>query len=121
MKYLCLAYFEESTLDAMPDGEVDACIHETIAYNEELRKKGHYLSAHALQPVRTATTVRMRRGRISATDGPFAETNEQLGGYFLIEAADLNEAIRIASRFPPARFGSVEIRPVKENAGELPE
>ena len=121
MKYLCLMYYDESTLEAMGEATYEALVQETFKYNEELRRNGHYVTANALQPVRTATTVRMRRGKISATDGPFAETNEQLGGIIVIEARDLNEAIRIGSRFPPARFGSVEIRPVKEGKGELPE
>ncbi len=121
MRYLCLMYYEEATLDAMGESEYHALVQETTQYNEELRKNGHYVTANALEPVRTATTVRMRRGKISTTDGPFAETNEQLGGFIVIEAADLNEAIRIGSKFAPARFGSVEIRPVKLGKGELPE
>ncbi len=114
MKYLCLVYYEEAKLDALSPSEYNRLVEEAIAYNEELHKSGHYLSANRLQPVRTAATVRVRNGKLSATDGPFAETKEQLGGYILIEAADLNEAIRIASRLPPTRFGSIEVRPIDE-------
>jgi hypothetical protein len=112
MKYLCLVYADEATLNAMPQDEVDALIDETMATNEELAARGHLLLTEALEQVTSATTVRVRDGRLSATDGPFAETNEQLGGFWLIEAGDLNEAIRIAGRLPSARLGAIEIRPV---------
>jgi hypothetical protein len=114
MKYLCLIYEEEQTLDAMAPREFDALIGEFFAFTREIRKSGHFLGGEALQPVRTATTVRVRDGRVSTTDGPFAETKEQLGGFYLITARDLNDAIRVASRIPSARFGSVEVRPIKE-------
>lgn len=114
MKYLGLIYYEEAKLDALSPSEYEALIEENVAYNAQLREGGHYLDANRLEPVRTAATVRVRNGKLSATDGPFAETKEQLGGYIVLEAADLNEAIRIASRFPPARFGSIELRPIKE-------
>ena len=116
MKYLCLVYLEEEKLEALSPGEREALIAEAVVCNEELRTNGHYLVANALQPVRTATTLRVRNGRITATDGPFAETKEQLGGFLLIEARDLNEAIRVASKLPPARLGSIEVRPVEEHA-----
>ncbi len=112
MKYLCLVYADEARLAAMPQGEVDALIDETFAHDEELRAGGHLILAHALEHVPAAITVRVRNGRLSATDGPFAETTEQLGGFVLIEARDLNEAIRIAGRIPSARIGSIEVRPV---------
>ena len=112
MKYLCLVYADEAKLNAMPQDQVDALIDETMATNEELAASGHLLLTEALEQVASTTTVRVRDGRLSATDGPFAETNEQLGGFWLIEARDLNEAIRIAGRLPSARVGTVEVRPV---------
>ena len=118
MKYLCLAYEEESSLNALSGTEWDALRGETLSYLEELRMRGHLLSADALQSARTATTVRVRGGRVSLTDGPFAETKEQLGGFFLINARDLNEAIQVASRWPSARLGSIEVRPIEEELRE---
>jgi len=113
MKYLCLAYEEETKLNALTQAEWDALRDETLTYLEGLRQKGQVLTAEALQSVRTATTVRVRSGKLSVTDGPFAETKEQLGGFFLIEAEDLDEAIQIASRWPSARLGSIEVRPIE--------
>ncbi len=118
MKYLCLAYEEESKLDALSRGEWDLLRHETLDYGEQLRKGGYLLSAEPLQSTRTATTVRVRHGQLAITDGPFAETRETLGGFFLVEARDLNEAIRIASRWPSARLGSIEVRPVEAGLPE---
>ena len=112
MRYLCLIYDDEKTIDAMPKGESDAFMGEYFAFTEGIRESGHYVAGEALQPVRTATTVRIRNGRMSATDGPFAETREQLGGFYLIEARDLNDAIQVAARIPSARTGSIEVRPV---------
>jgi hypothetical protein len=112
MKYLCLVYADEAKLNALPQDQVDALIDETMATNEELAAGGHLILPEALEQVASATTVRVRDGRLSATDGPFTETNEQLGGFWLIEARDLNEAIRIAGRLPSASIGAVEIRPV---------
>ena len=114
MKYLCLIYEEERKLDAMAPSEFDALMGEFFAFTREIRKSGHFLGGEALEPVQTATTVRVRDGKVSTTDGPFAETKEQLGGFYLITARDLNDAIRVASRIPSARFGSVEVRPIKE-------
>jgi hypothetical protein len=114
MKYLCLVYFEEGTLDALPKSDSAALTGECLAFGEEIRKSGHYLAAEALQPVRTATTLRIRHGKLSTTDGPFAETKEQLGGFYLIEARDLDEAIQVAARIPPMRLGSIEVRPIRE-------
>ena len=112
MKYLCLIYDEEAVLDAMPKEQSDAFMGEYFAFTEGIRESGQYVAGEALHPVRTATTVRIRNGKLSTTDGPFAETKEQLGGSYLIEARDLNEAIQVASRIPSARIGSIEIRPV---------
>ena len=114
MKYVCLVYLVEREMIAMSKGEADACTDESLAYDDALRKAGHLVVAHALQPVEAATTVRVRNGKLSTTDGPFAETKEQLGGFILIEARDLNEAIQVASRIPSARLGSVEVRPIRE-------
>lgn len=114
MKYLCLVFNEEKKLEAMSKSEWDALVAEHLAYDEVLRKSGHFIAAEALQPVQTATTVRVRNGKLSVTDGPYAETKEQLGGFFLINARDLNEAIQVASRIPSARLGSIEVRPIRE-------
>ena len=106
MKYLCLVYLDEKRLDELPDAEC-------VAYDTAIRKSGNCLASEALQSVQTATTVRMRNGRLSITDGPFAETKEQLAGFYMIEARDLNEAIQIASKIPPARVGCIEVRPIR--------
>jgi hypothetical protein len=118
MKYLCLAYEEEQKLNALSGSDWDALRRETLSYLEEIQKKGHVIAAEALQSIRTATTVRVREGKVSTTDGPFAETKETLGGFFLIQSRDLNEAIQVASRWPSARLGSIEVRPIAE---ELPQ
>jgi hypothetical protein len=115
MKYLCLIYDEERTFAAMSKTEIDALMKEYRAFSDGIRQSGHYIAGHQLAPVRSASTVRVRNGKMSATDGPFAETKEQLGGYYLIEAADLNEALQIASRIPSARIGSIEVRPLHES------
>ena len=107
MKYLCMVYLEEDKLHAVPDS---VC----MAYGQELRASGHCVAAEALQPVHTATTLRVRNSQLSVTDGPFAETKEQLAGFYLIEAADLDEAIAWAAKIPPARAGSIEVRPVRQ-------
>jgi len=107
MKYLCMVYAEEKELETMGDGEC-------LAYDAALRRSGHCLASQALQPVHTATTVRVRKGKLSITDGPFAETKEQLSGFYLVEARDLNEAIQLAAKIPPARVGSIEVRPIRE-------
>lgn len=112
MKYLCLIYDEEKKLDAMSPPESEAFMGEYFAFTDDIRRNGHYVAGEALQPVKTATTVRLRGGQIVTTDGPFAETTEQLGGFYLIEARDLNEAIQVAARIPSARIGSIEVRPV---------
>lgn len=114
MKYLCLAYEEERVLDALSRTEWDALRKETLDYVDALKRSGRLLTTHPLQSVRSATTVRVRDGRLATTDGPFAETKETLGGFFLIEARDLNEAIQVASKWPSARLGSIEVRPIEE-------
>jgi len=114
MRYLCLIYDEEKKLATMPKSESDAFMGDYFAFTDGIKKSGHYLGGEALQPVNTATTVRVRTGKTSTTDGPFAETKEQLGGYYLIEARDLNDAIQVAARIPSARLGSVEVRPIQE-------
>jgi hypothetical protein len=115
MKYLCLIYIEEATLHALPQRERQALSDESMSYCDQLQKVGQLLAASPLHPVETATTVRVRDGKVSTTDGPFAETKEQLGGFLMLDVPDLNDAIRIASHFPAARIGSVEVRPMKEN------
>jgi hypothetical protein len=112
MKYLCLVYDDERNLDAMSDGELDGLVAQCLAVDEELRKSGQVIASEALQPVQTATTVRVRNGKVSTIDGPFAETKEQLGGFFLIDAQDLDEAIQVAAKIPSARLGSIEVRPI---------
>lgn len=107
MKYLCLVYGEEKKIQSMTD---DECME----YDDMLRKTGRCVASEALQPVQTATTVRVRNGRVTITDGPFAETKEQLAGFYLIDATDLDDAISIASKIPPALVGSIEIRPIRE-------
>ena len=120
MKYLCLIYEDERALDALSESEWNGVQGECLAASEELQRSGHVLASEALQPVRTATTVRLRGGRLSTTDGPFAETKEQLGGFYLLEARDLNDAIQLAARIPSARRGCVEVRPVLELPADRP-
>jgi hypothetical protein len=105
---------DEKKREPLPESDLQALIDESLDYDDTLRKGGHFLAAQALESIHAATTVRMRNGNLSITDGPFAETNEQIGGFILIEAKDLNEAIRLASHIPGGRLGGVEVRPVKE-------
>jgi len=112
MKYLCLIYDEEAKRAGMSKTDGETLMSEYMSFTEAIKKSGHYLGGNPLQPVQTATTVRVRNGKVSATDGPFAETKEQLGGYYLVEARDLNDAVQVASRIPGARSGSVEVRPI---------
>ena len=114
MRYLCLVYLEETNLNALSKSEREALSEESLAYCEVLRGSGQFIAADPLEPVHTATTVRVRNGKTSTTDGPFAETKEQLGGFYMIDVRDLNDAIRVASRIPVARLGSIEVRPIKE-------
>ena len=123
MKYLCLVYGEEQEMREVDD------LH-CLAFDQSVRKSGHCIASEALQPISTATTVRVRNGKVTVTDGPFAETKECLAGFYMIEARDLNEAIQIASRIPPAQIGSIEVRPIRpirempnahrENRGQSP-
>jgi hypothetical protein len=105
-KYLCLVYGEEAQIARMDD-------HECLEYDRSLRDSGRCVASEALEPVATAATVRVRHGKLSVSDGPFAETKEQLAGFYLVEARDLNEAIQIAARIPPARVGCIEVRPIR--------
>ena len=106
MKYLCLVYLDEKRMNELPD-------EDCVEFDSGIRNSGQCLASEALQPVQTATTVRVRNGRVSVTDGPFAETKEQLAGFYMIEARDLNEAIQIAAKIPPACVGSIEVRPIR--------
>jgi len=106
MKYLCLVYLDEKRLTELPD-------EDCVAFDTLIRGSGHCLASEALESVQTATTVRVRDGRVAITDGPFAETKEQLAGFYMLEAGDLDEAIRLAAKIPPARVGSIEVRPIR--------
>ena len=106
MKYLCLVYLDEQRLDELPD-------EECVAYDTAIRKSGHCIASEALESVQAATTVRVREGKASITDGPFAETKEQLAGFYMIEARNLDEALQLAAKIPPARVGSIEVRPIR--------
>jgi hypothetical protein len=114
MRYACLVYLEQNEMDALPPSEWNALIDQHLDYDAALEKSGHFLAGAPLEPVSAATLVRVRGGRVSVTDGPFAETKEQLGGFILIEARDLNEALQVAAKIPVARFGTIEVRPVRE-------
>jgi len=114
MKYLCLIC-AETVMEMMPEAEAEKHFQEYAAFTENLKAGGHFVSANRLQPVDTATTVRVRNGQVAVTDGPFAETKEQFGGYYVIEAADLNEAIQVAAKIPGARYGCVELRPIADD------
>ena len=114
MKFMFTIYHEEKVLDAMAENEMQALVDSAIEYAEEIQRSGHYIASDALQGAGTARTIRVRAGKVSTTASPFAETKEQLGGFFLIEAKDMDEACEVASRFPPARIGIIEVRPVQE-------
>lgn len=118
MKYLCLAHEEEALFKAMPQEQWLALRQETLDYVESLKASGHLIATHALQSANHGVLVRVRNQRLVTTDGPFAETKEQLGGIFLIEAQDFNEALRIASQWPSARLGTIEVRPIEESLRE---
>jgi hypothetical protein len=114
MKYLCLIYTNETKLQSMPEDELDAVAHECREHLDTLRRSGQLVAAERLESVRTAAIVRVRDGKPVVTDGPFLETKEQLGGFYLIEAGDMNDAVRIAAKIPPGRLGFIEVRPVME-------
>jgi len=113
MRYLCLVYEDESMVSEMPPSDYNIIINDVFEYLQEIKAGDHLIEAAPLESTKQAVTVRVRGGNASITDGPFAETKEQLGGFFLIEARDLNDAIRLASRMPPARHGIIEVRPLK--------
>ncbi len=113
MKFLCLAYEEEAKLNALSPAEWEALRAETLAYVDKLLKDGRMVSAEPLQSVHTAATVRVRDGRVLVTDGPFAETKETVGGFFLLDVRDQAEAVQIAAEWPSARIGSIEVRPLE--------
>lgn len=115
MKYLCLLYQDETIWQKISGAEFAEVDREYATFRGDAKSSGHYLGGNALQPTSTATIVQVRDGKISVTDGPFAETKEQLGGYVLIEAKDLNDAIQVASKIPGARVGRIEVRPVIES------
>ena len=114
MKYLCLIYSDQKLWQTMPKAEADTMMGEYMQFTDDIKTSGHLLGGNRLQPAESATTVRIRNGKLSTTDGPFAETKEQLGGYYLVEARDLNDAISVAARIPGARVGSIEVRPIAE-------
>jgi hypothetical protein len=113
MKYLCLIYNDEREMGTMPRPDGEKMMAAYLDFTESIKRSGHYLGGDALQPTTTATTVRVRQSKVSTTDGPYAETKEQLGGFYMIDAKDLNDAIQVASRIPGALTGSVEVRPVR--------
>jgi hypothetical protein len=112
MQYLLLIYEDEKVWNALSEAERHQFYGEYMAFTADIKKSGHWIGGNPLQPVHTATTVRVRDGKVSTTDGPFAETREQLGGYYLVEAKDLDEATRLGARIPGAKLGSIEVRPV---------
>jgi hypothetical protein len=114
MKFMLLIYNESALLDALPAAEADGMMRDCLAHADELRGEGHLIESQMLQGAERAKSVRMRNGRLSATDGPFADVKEVLGGFNLIEATDMDEAVRIAAQFPWARTGCVEVRPVQD-------
>jgi hypothetical protein len=120
MKYLCMVLVDEKKINAMSEKEAQELDDESLAFDDTLKKEGHLLAAQALESVSTATVVRVRSGKVSVTDGPFAETNEHIGGFLLIEAQDLNEAIQLAAKVPAIRLGGIEVRPVKELTSSKP-
>jgi hypothetical protein len=117
MKYLCLIYENEQNWSHYTKNQGDSMMAEYGSFTQDIQTSGHMIGGEALQPTHTATTVRVRNGKVSTTDGPFAETKEQLGGFYLIEATDLNDAIQVAARIPGAKTGSVEVRPIMVFSG----
>lgn len=120
MKYLCLIYEDEKMYEHMSEEDAGKVFQEYGTFTQDIAQSGHLLGGEALQPVQTATTVRVRNGNVSTTDGPFAETKEQLGGYYLIEAKDLNDAIQVAARIPGSRYGGIEVRPIMDTSAAMP-
>jgi hypothetical protein len=118
MKFICLIC-AETVMEQMPAADAEKHYQEYAEFTKEIKRKGQFIGANRLTPSDTAITVRIRNGRVLTTDGPFAETKEQFGGYYVIEAKDLNEAIQVAAKIPGARFGCVEVRPIAEDAQTL--
>ena len=114
MRFVCLVYFEPETFAGLSPSDKETLRRDSMAYDKELGRSGHYIVAEALNPVSTAKTVRVRSGKASSTDGPFAETKEHLGGFILVNAADMSEALEIAAKIPLAKLGSIEVRPVMQ-------
>ncbi|PYP38296.1 MAG: hypothetical protein DMD48_09935 [Gemmatimonadetes bacterium] len=114
MRYLCLIYEDEKAWQKLSEAEMQKGMAEYNAFTDNIKKNGNYVGGEALQPTTTAKSVRVRNGKISATDGPYVETKEQLGGYYLINAKDLSDAVQVASRIPGAKHGTVEVRPIME-------
>lgn len=112
MRYICLIYENEAQFANMSQSEKEAIYRDYYNFQDGIKKSGHYVAGDPLEPTHTATTVRVRHGKAQTTDGPFAETREQLGGYYIVDAKDLDEAVAIAGRIPGARFGSIEVRPI---------
>ena len=115
MRYACLIYDDEKKLGGMSKSDADTFMSEYFQFTEDIKQSGQYVAGEALHPINSSTSLRIRSGKLSTTDGPFAETTEQLGGFLMIDVPDLNDAIRVAAQFPAARFGSVEVRPLKEH------
>jgi hypothetical protein len=120
MKYLCMVFIDENKWKALSKTDLEALDAESLAYDETLKQRGQLIAAEALQSVHAATTIRTQAGKVIVTDGPFAETNEQMGGFILIDAKDLNEAIQVASKIPVIRLGGVEVRPIMEIPAHRP-
>ena len=114
MRYLCLIHLDEAQLGALPEAQANALNARHLELNEELLASGHFIEAEALEPAASATCIRVRNGRATLTDGPYAETKEMVAGFYFIEARDLNEAIQVAARFPGAPLGTVEVRPCRD-------
>lgn len=114
MKFICLGYADESRFETMSKAEIDCLVEECLAYDDELKRAGHFAGGEALKTARDAVTLRYRGGKVDITDGPFAETKEQIGGILILEARDLNQAIAIMSKHPGVKFGPFEIRPADE-------
>ena len=114
MKYLCLIYLDEKQMDAMPEADMNALNARHLDLNDRLRQSGHFIEAEALEPAAATACVRVREGKTTVTDGPFAETKELVAGFYLIEARHLSEAVQIASRIPSAPLGTVEVRPARQ-------
>ena len=121
MKYICLIYSDESQWPKLPQNAAEQMMSEYREFTNSIRSSGQYVAGDRLQPTSAATTVRVRDGRLSATDGPFAETKEQLGGFYIVEAKDLNEAVQVASRIPGAKVGSIEVRPIATVPAAVPQ